>query len=134
MRLHLPRRRGQVVNPFFGTNHRKEAATVTPADIIYSRRCHVIERAAIVGVSRACRDAGVSRTSYYRWTARASRYGLSGLVPKGRRRPAMPNSIPAHQRKVGLAEAIARPTLGARRRLEHLADRGGRRAASRVHK
>ena len=53
MRLHLPRKRGQVVNPFFGTNHRKEAATVTPADIIYSRRCHVIERAAIVGVARA---------------------------------------------------------------------------------
>ncbi len=55
---------------------------MTPADIIYSRRCHVIERAAIVGVSRACREAGVSRTSYYRWCARASRYGLSALVPK----------------------------------------------------
>jgi hypothetical protein len=26
---------------------------MTPADIIYSRRCHVIERAAIVGVARA---------------------------------------------------------------------------------
>jgi serine/threonine protein kinase len=124
MRLHLPRKRGQVVNPFFGTNHRKEAATVTPADIIYSRRCHVIERAAIVGVSRACREAGVSRTSYYRWTHRASRYGLSALVPKPRRRPAMPGGIPAHEEEIILAEAVARPTLGARRLLEHLAERG----------
>gem|GEM_PF-4333600 len=86
-----------MVNPFFGSNHRKEAATVSPADIIYQRRCHVIERAAIVGVARACREAGVSRTSYYRWCARASRYGLSALVPKQRRRPAMPNGIPAHE-------------------------------------
>src|SRR2546428_9542314 len=94
MRLHLPRKRGQVVNPFFGTNHRKEAATVTPADIIYSRRCHVIERAAFVGVARACREAGVSRTSYYRWIHRASPFGLSALVPKPTRPPAMPRGLP----------------------------------------
>ncbi len=98
---------------------------MTPADIIYSRRCHVIERAAIVGVARACREAGISRTSYYRWTHRASRYGLSALMPKGRRRPAMPNGIPAHEEEIILAEAVARPTLGARRLLEHLAERGG---------
>ncbi len=122
-----------MVNPFFGTNHRKEAATVTPADI-YSRRCHVIERAALVGVSRACREAGVSRTSYYRWCSRASRYGLSALVPKGRRRPAMPNGIPAHEEEIILAEALARPTLGARQLLEHLAERGVHRSGSGVHK
>ncbi len=45
------------MNPFFGSNHRKEAATVTPADIIYQRRCRVIERAAIVGVAQACTRA-----------------------------------------------------------------------------
>jgi transposase InsO family protein len=107
---------------------------VTPADIIYSRRCHVIERAAIVGVSRACREAGVSRTSYYRWTARASRYGLSALVPKPRRRPAMPGAIPAHEEEIILAEALVRPTLGARRLLEHLAERGVHRSGSGVQK
>jgi len=107
---------------------------VTPADIIYSRRCHVIERAAIVGVARACREAGVSRTSYYRWTARASRYGLSALMPKLRRRPAMPNAIAAHEEEIILAESIARPTLGARRLLEHLEERQVLRSASGVHK
>jgi transposase InsO family protein len=107
---------------------------VTPADIIYQRRCHVIERAAIVGVARSCREAGVSRTSYYRWTRRANRYGLSALVPKGRRRPAMPGAIPAHEEEIILAEAVARPTLGARRLLEHLAERGVHRSGSGVQK
>jgi len=60
---------------------------VTPAEIIYHRRMHVIDRAAKVGPTRACREAGVSRTSYYRWCDSASRYGLSALMPKARRRP-----------------------------------------------
>jgi hypothetical protein len=72
-----------VVNPSFGSNQTKEVATVTPADITYRRRCRVIERAAEVGVTRACREAGVSRTSYYRWCRRASLYGRSALMPAG---------------------------------------------------
>jgi transposase InsO family protein len=123
-----------VVNPFVGTNHRKETTTVTPADIIYQRRCQVIERAAVVGVARACREAGVSRTSYYRWVGKASRYGLSALLPKERRRPVLRTQIPAHEEEVILAEAISRPTLGARRLLEHLQDRSIRRSCSGVQK
>jgi transposase InsO family protein len=107
---------------------------VTPADIIYQRRVHVIERAAHVGVTRACREAGVSRTSYYRWCDRASRYGLSALVPKSRRRPQVRTQVPAHEEEVILAEAVSRPTLGARRLLEHLAERGVHRSASGVQK
>lgn len=123
-----------MVNPFFGSNHRKEAATVTPAEIIYQRRVHVIERAGKVGPSRACREAGVSRTSYYRWCSRASRYGLSALMPKQRRRPQVCTQTPAHEEEVILAEAVARPTLGARRLLEHLAERDVHRSASGVQK
>jgi Helix-turn-helix domain len=77
----------------------KEVATVTPADIIYRRRVRVIERAAEVGVSRACGEAGVSRTSYYRWCARASRYGLSALMPKDRRPPPCPPRSPLTRRR-----------------------------------
>jgi transposase InsO family protein len=112
----------------------KEVATVTPADIIYRRRVRVIERAAEVGVTRACREAGVSRTSYYRWCRRASRYGLSALLPKDRRPPTMPTQIPAHEEEVILAEAVSRPTLGAGRLIEHLAERGVHRSASGVAK
>ena len=107
---------------------------MTPADIIYQRRVRVLERAAVVGVTRACQQAGVSRTSYYRWVGRASSYGLSALIPKDRRRPVMPTQVPAHEEEVILAEAISRPTLGARRLLEHLAERGVHRSASGVHK
>lgn len=107
---------------------------MTPADIIYQRRCHVIERAAVVGVSGACREAGVSRPSYYRWRDRAARYGLSALLPKGRRRPVVRARCPHTKRRSVLAEAIARPTLGARRLLEHLEERGIRRSASGVQK
>ncbi len=107
---------------------------MTPAEIIYQRRVHVIERAAVVGPSRACREAGVSRTSYHRWCQRASRYGLSALMPKARRRPQVSTPIPAHEEEVILAEAISRPTLGARRLLEHLAERGVHRSASGVQK
>ena len=107
---------------------------MTPMDIIYQRRVHIIERAAVVGVSRACREAGVSRTSYYRWCHRASRYGLSALLPKDRRRPVVSTQTPAHEEEVILAEAISRPTLGARRLLEHLEDRRIHRSASGVQK
>ncbi len=107
---------------------------MTPMDIIYQRRVHIIERAAVVGVSRACREAGVSRTSYYRWCHRASRYGLSALLPTDRRRPVVSTQTPAHEEEVILAEAISRPTLGARRLLEHLEDRRIHRSASGVQK
>jgi transposase len=112
----------------------KEVATVTPADIIYRRRVRVIERAAEVGVTRACREASVSRTSNYRWCRRASRYGLSALLPKDRPTPTMPTQIPAHEEEVILAEAVSRPTLGAGRLIEHLAERGVHRSASGVAK
>lgn len=65
----------------------------------------------------------MSRTSYYRWCARAERYGLSALMPKGGRRPQVCTQTPAHEEEVILAEAIYRPTLGARRLLEHLVER-----------
>jgi hypothetical protein len=46
----------------------------------------------------------------------------------------MPNGIPAHKEEIILAEALARPTLGARPLLEHLAERGVHRSGSGVHK
>jgi transposase InsO family protein len=107
---------------------------VTPAEIIYQRRVRVIERAAVVGVTQACRENGVSRTTYYRWEAVAERYGLSALVPKERRRPHVSTQTPAHEEETILAEAISRPTLGARRLLEHLAERGVHRSGSGVQK
>ena len=94
----------------------------------------MLDHAAKVGVSAVCQAAGISRTTYYRWVARAERYGLAALLPKQRRRPVQPNAMPAQEVSTILAEAVARPTLGARQLSDHLAARGVHRSASGVQK
>src|SRR3954447_25150826 len=112
----------------------KETHPVTPDQIIHARRVAVLEHAAVVGVTAACAAAGVSRTTYYEWLHKAEQYGLAALMPKQRRRPAQPNAIPPEEISAILAEAVARPTLGARQLLDHLAARGIHRSASGVQK
>jgi transposase InsO family protein len=111
-----------------------ETTTVTLDEIVYHRRVRVLDHAGQTSITEACRTFGISRTTYYRWAARAARYGLAALMPKGRRSPAMPNATPGHIIEIVLAEAIARPTLGARRLLEHLNERDVCLSASGVQK
>jgi len=108
---------------------------VTHEDIVYDRRVRLIEHAAkINNVAEACRVFGVSRTTYYQWVDKAEKYGLSALLPKERRQPHQPNAMSSEEVSVILAEAIARPTLGARSLLRHLKARGVDRSASGVAK
>jgi transposase len=102
---------------------------VTPAEIIYHRRVQVLDRAGQTSVTEACRTFGISRTTSYRWAGRAQRYGLAALLPKGRRPPVMATATPPDQVQTVLAEAVARPTIGARRLVDHLAVRGVRLSA-----
>ena len=125
---------GLVVDPLVPTKEPQEPTTVTPAEIIYHRRVQVLDRAGQTSVTEACRTLGVSRTTYDRWAGRAQRSGLAALVPKGRRPPVLPTATPPDQVEVVLAEAVARPTIGARRLVEHLAERGVRLSASGVQK
>ena len=107
---------------------------MTPAEIIYQRRVRVLDHAGTHTVAETCRTFGISRQSYYRWAARAARYGLSALMPKTRRRGVQPNAWPPHVVEAVLADAVARPTLGARRLLEHLEERKMYLSASGVQK
>ena len=107
---------------------------MTPAEIIYHRRVQVLDHAGRTSVTEACRTFGISRTSYYRWAGRAQRYGLAALLPKGRRPPVMPTATPPDQVEAVLAEAVARPTIGAQRLVDHLAERGVRLSPSGVQK
>ena len=107
---------------------------MTPAEIIHHRRVQVLDRAGQTSVTEAVHSFGVSRTTYNRWAGRAQRYGLAALVPKGRQPPVMPTATPPDQVEVVLAEAVARPTLGARQLVCHLADRGVRLSPSGVQK
>jgi transposase InsO family protein len=122
------------MDPLVPLTEPKESTTVTPAEIIYHRRVRVMEHAAKASVAEACRVFGVSRTTFYRWQARIEVYGLDALMPKERRAPAMPNATPTWVVEELLAEAVVRPTLGARRYAENLADRGFRLSASGVQK
>jgi transposase InsO family protein len=107
---------------------------MTPAEIIYHRRVQVLDRAGQTSVTEACRTFGISRTTYYRWVGRAQRSGLAALLPKGRRPPVMPTATPPDQVEAVLAEAVARPALGARQLVDHLAVRGARLSPSGVQK
>ena len=108
---------------------------MTSTDVIYQRRVAAISHAGeIDNIAEAARIFGVSRQTLHGWIGLASRYGLSALVPKPRRRPTQPNQMAAHEIEAILAEAIARPTLGAGRLLEHLAERGIHRSKSGVQK
>jgi transposase InsO family protein len=134
MRLQVPLLVGLVVDPMIPPKEPQESTTMTPAEIIHHRRVQVLDRAGQTSVTEAVHSFGVSRTTYNRWAGRAQRYRLAALVPKGRRPPVMPTATPPDQVEVVLAEAIARPTLGARQLVCHLADRGVRLSPSGVQK
>src|SRR5499426_4437834 len=89
---------------------------MTLDESIQGMRLQVIRRATQIGVSGACAEAGISRTLFYRWEHRLSRYGVDGLHPrrlKARPGPA-PQLPPATERRF-LAVAIAEATWGAAR-------------------
>ncbi len=97
---------------------------MTPSEIIFHRRVRVLEHAAKTTVADASRVFGVSRKTIHDWKRVAAAYGLHALMPKARRAPAMPNATPTWVVEELLAEAVVRPTLGADRYAEILAERG----------
>ena len=56
---------------------------MTLEDKVHAFRLRVLQRAEELGnVSAACREAGISRTLYYRWKKRFLLYGADGLHPR----------------------------------------------------
>jgi hypothetical protein len=73
----------------------------------------LMQRAAQLGnVTRACQEAGISRTLFYRWRQRLLRYGPEGLRPRPTRPTRWPRqATPALEHAV-LAYALLWPTHG----------------------
>jgi transposase InsO family protein len=96
---------------------------MTLDDSILTWRRHVIRRATELGsVSAACREAGISRTLFYRWQRRLERYGVEGLHPRRQHaRPGRPPQVPRHVERLVLAAALAWPTWGCGRLAAQLA-------------
>ena len=84
-------------------------------DVLFGYRLQLFDYAARTSVSQACRVFGLHRSTYYRWRAQIERHGLEVLRPRERRRPRMPNQLPALVEERILAFAIAHPGLGPRR-------------------
>ncbi len=90
---------------------------MTLEDKVHAFRLHVLQRAKELGnVSAACREAGISRTLYYRWKKQAALYGHDALHP---RRTALhrgrPPQLDAVKERRMLALALAYPTWGPQR-------------------
>ena len=89
---------------------------MTLDESIQGMRLQVIRRAAEIGVSATCHEAGISRTLFYRWQHRLSRYGVDGLHPRRvRARPGPSPQLAPHAERRLLAVAIAEATWGAAR-------------------
>jgi transposase InsO family protein len=88
---------------------------VSHDDVLFGYRLQLFDLAGRTSVSHACRTFGVHRSTYYRWKAQVDRHGLEVLRPRERRKPKMPNQLPAMVEERIVAFAIAHPGFGPRR-------------------
>ena len=96
---------------------------MTDLAMLGSLRRRVILRAQELGnVSQACREAGISRTTYYKWLERWLQYGPGGLEPHAKRRPQMPNQVSLVVEQAILDYIGVSPTHGPRRIAQELAE------------
>ena len=86
---------------------------MTLEDSVRRHRLAILQRAALLGnATQACREAGISRTLFYRWRRRYLRYGTDGLRPRPTRPARWPRqTVPALEHQV-LAYALLWPTHG----------------------
>ena len=96
---------------------------VSKADSSQSLDLQAAQRSG--NVSATCRRYDVSRTVFYRWRARLTRYGADGLHPTRRtaRRGRAPELTVTDERRV-IAEALAWPTRGPQWVSDRLARQG----------
>jgi transposase-like protein len=87
---------------------------MTLEDKVHAFRLHVVRRAKELGnVSAACREAGISRTVFYRWKQQFVLYGSDGLRPRQTgARPGPPPQLAPTEEKQIIAAALAWPTWG----------------------
>ena len=89
---------------------------MTKDDVLFGYRLQLFALAAEKGnVSEACRLMGVHRSTYYAWRRQVERQGLEMLRPRERRRPRMPNQIPAMVEERIVAFALGHAGLGPKR-------------------
>jgi transposase InsO family protein len=94
---------------------------VSQDDVLFGYRLQLFDLAGRIGVSAACRNFGIHRSTYYRWRRQVERHGLEVLRPRERRRPKMPNQLSLLVEERIVAFALGHPGLGPRRIAAELA-------------
>ena len=99
---------------------------MTLEDKVHALRLRVLQRAEELGnVSAACREAGISRTLFYRWKKRFTRYGADGLHPRTTAaRPGRPVQLDTTKQRRIIAMALTWPTWGPQRVSDQLQMQG----------
>ncbi|MGH2394812.1 MAG: helix-turn-helix domain-containing protein, partial [Candidatus Limnocylindria bacterium] len=88
---------------------------MTNDDRLFGYRLQLLNLASEIGVRPACRAMGIHHSTYYRWLRLAERHGLEVLRPRERRRPRMPNQIPAMVEERIVAFSLGHAGLGPKR-------------------
>ena len=90
---------------------------MTLEDNVQRTRLRVLQRAKELGnVSAACREAGISRTLFYRWKKRFTCYGIDGLHPRRTStRPGRRIQLDSTKERKIVAMALAWPSWGPKR-------------------
>lgn len=109
---------------------------MTLEDRVQVQRLRVFRRAEELGnVSAACREAGISRTLFYRLKADYQEYGADALHPcRPKAKPGRPSPVPMHVERTVVGLALAWPTWGPARLSAQLARQGVVLAPSTVYR
>jgi transposase InsO family protein len=93
-----------------------------PAVKLAHRRLSVLELAQELGsVSKACKQAGMDRTSFYEWKRRFQTHGLDGLKDLPPIHKDHPQSTPEETQQRVIALSLENPVWGCNRLSDHLA-------------
>jgi transposase InsO family protein len=92
-----------------------------PAVKLAHQRLSVLELAQELGsVSKACKQAGMDRTSFYEWKRRFQTHGLAGLKDLPPVAKSHPHTTPQETLDKILALSLANPAWGCNRLCDHL--------------
>jgi len=96
-----------------------------PAVKLAHKRLSVLELAQELGsVSKACRQAGMDRTSFYEWKRRFQTHGMAGLKDLPPVAKSHPQTTPPQTVERVLALSLENPAWGCNRLSDHLALEG----------
>ncbi len=98
------------------------------------RMSTLLQAAQLGSVAKVCREAGISRSTYYDWKKRFREQGKAGLVTLPTVHHAHPQTTAKHTEDQIMSLALANPALGCDRIRDLMPDDGNMVSSTTVHK